>query len=289
MTDDNSGPSNPSAAEHHAPRLPPGAMGATGRDGMLAGRRLLVVGGGQQDYGQNDPPIGIGRAISVLAAREGAAVAVADLDLAAASGTANRITTEGHTAVALAADAADATQSARIVAEAAEALGGLDALVLNTGIAYGLRLAGTTADDWDRVFAVNVRAHFLVLQAAMPILEPGGAVTMTSSTAARIVSTTDIPAYTSSKAALEGLCAYAAKELAARQVRVNVVMAGLIDTSLGRLASQVRPDRDGTPIPLGRRGTAWDIAHATVFLLSDAASYITAVTLPVDGGLSHVH
>jgi NAD(P)-dependent dehydrogenase (short-subunit alcohol dehydrogenase family) len=139
------------------------------------------------------------------------------------------------------------------------------------------------------VFAVNVRAHFLVLQAAMPILESGGAVTMTSSTAARVVSTTDIPAYTSSKAALEGLCVYAAKELAAQRVRVNVVMAGLIDTSLGRLASQVRPNRDGTPIPLGRQGTAWDIAHATVFLLSDAASYITAVTLPVDGGLSHVH
>jgi NAD(P)-dependent dehydrogenase (short-subunit alcohol dehydrogenase family) len=264
-------------------------MGTTPGCAMLAGRRLLVVGGGQQDYGQNDPPIGIGRAISVLAAREGAAVAVADLDLGAASGTVDRITNEGNTAFALAGDAADATQSARIVAEAAEALGGLDALVLNTGIAYGLGLSGTAADDWDRVFAVNVRAHFLVLQAAMPLLEPGGAVTMTSSTAARVVSTTDVPAYTTSKAALEGLCAYAAKEFAMRRVRVNVVMPGLVDTSLGRLASQVRPDRDNTPVPLGRQGTAWDIAHATVFLLSDAASYITAVTLPVDGGLSHVH
>jgi NAD(P)-dependent dehydrogenase (short-subunit alcohol dehydrogenase family) len=289
MIADNSGPSNDSAAERLAPHLPPAAVGATGGRGLLAGRRLLVVGGGQQDYGQNDPPIGIGRAISVLAAREGAAVSVADLDPAAASGTADRITVEGGTAVAVAGDAADAKQSARLVAEAAEALGGLDALVLNTGIAYGLRLAGTTADDWDRVFAVNVRAHFLVLQAAMPILDPGGAVTITSSTAARVVSTTDIPAYNTSKAALEGLCTYAAKELAARRVRVNVVMAGLIDTSLGRLASQVRPDREGTPIPLGRQGTAWDIAHATVFLLSDTASYITAVTLPVDGGLSHVH
>jgi len=289
MTDDNAGHSNASAAGPLPPHLPPAAVGATGGRGMLAGRRLLVVGGGQQDYGQNHPPIGIGRAISLLAAREGAAVAVADLDLAAASGTAERITAEGGAAIALAVDAADATQSARMVADAAEALGGLDALVLNTGIAYGLGLAGTTGDDWDRVFAVNVRAHFLVLQAAMPIFEPGGAVTMTSSTAARVVSTTDIPAYTTSKAALEGLCTYAAKELAARRVRVNVVMAGLIDTSLGRLASQVRPDRASIPIPLGRQGTGWDIAHATVFLLSDAASYITAVTLPVDGGLSHVH
>ena len=271
------------------PHLPAPALGATHDRGQLAGRRLLVVGGGQQDYGQHDPPIGIGRAISLLAAREGATVAVADLDLAAARETAERITAEGGTAVALAGDAADTEQSARTITDAADALGGLDALVLNTGIAYGLGLAGTSASDWDKVLAVNVRAHFLALQAALPILTPGGAVTMTSSTAARVVNTTDIPAYTTSKAALEGLCTYAAKELATRRIRINIVMAGLIDTSLGRLASQIRPDRDHTPIPLGRHGTAWDIAHATIFLLSDAASYITATTLPVDGGLSGVY
>jgi len=71
-------------------------------------------------------------------------------------------------------------------------------------------------------------------------------------------------------------------------MRVNVVMAGLIDTSLGRLATQFRPERAATPIPLGRQGTAWEIAAATVFLLSDTASYITATTIPVDGGLSSI-
>lgn len=65
-------------------------------------------------------------------------------------------------------------------------------------------------------------------------------------------------------------------------------MPGLIDTSLGRLASRVRPDRDRTPIPLARHGTRWDIAHATTNLLSDTASYITGITMPVDGGLSHI-
>jgi NAD(P)-dependent dehydrogenase (short-subunit alcohol dehydrogenase family) len=272
-----------------APNEPEAGLGAIRGRGQLTGRRLLVIGGGQQDYGQHDPPIGIGRAISLLAAREGAAVAVADLDLTAARDTASRITAEGGTAVALAGDAADPEQSVRIVTQAAEALGGLDALTLNTGIAYGLGIAGTSAADWDRVMAVNVRAHFLALQAALPILEPGGAVTMTSSTAARVVATTDIPAYTTSKAALEGLCAYAAKELADHRIRINIVMAGLIDTSLGRLASHLRPDRDHTPIPLGRQGTAWDVARATTFLLSAAASYITATTLPVDGGLSRIH
>jgi NAD(P)-dependent dehydrogenase (short-subunit alcohol dehydrogenase family) len=268
--------------------LPAAALGTAPGRGLLAGRRLLVVGGGQQTYGQTDPPIGIGRAVSILAAREGAAVAVADVDPAAAQSTADRIHAEGGNAHAVAGDAANPDQAASMVTAAASALGGLDALVLNTGIAAGIGLAGTSGTDWDRVMAVNVRAHFLALQAALPLLPPGSAITLTSSAAAQVVTATEIPAYTTSKAALGGLCAYAAKEYAPRRVRVNVVMAGLIDTSLGRLASQIRPDRDNTPIPLGRQGTAWEIAAATVFLLSDSASYITGVTLPVDGGLTGV-
>ena len=157
--------------------------------GRLAGRRVLVVGGGQQDYGQQDPPVGIGRAISVLAAREGARVAVADIDAAAAERTAALL----PAATALTGDAADPADAARLVTEAARALGGLDGLVLNTGIAAGYTLAGTTAADWDRVMAVNVRAHFLLLQAAAPVLSADASVTLTSSTAARLASTTDIP------------------------------------------------------------------------------------------------
>lgn len=270
------------------PHFPDSARRGGLGHGLLAGRRLLVIGGGQQDYGQPDPPIGIGRAICVLAAREGAHVAVADLDPNAARSTVEHIIAVGGIAFAFAGDASDPAHVDRIVDDAAAALGGLDALAINTGIAAGVGLTGTTPADWQRVFDVNVHAHFLALRAALPVIEPGGAITLTSSTAARIVSSTDIPAYTTSKAALSGLCAYAAKEYASRRVRVNIVMPGLIDTSLGRLASRVRPDRDRTPIPLARHGTAWDIAHATTYLLSDNASYITGVTLPVDGGLSNI-
>ena len=106
--------------------------------------------------------------------------------------------------------------------------------------------------------------------------------------ASRVVSTTDLPAYTTSKAALTRLAAYTAKEAGSLGVRVNIVEAGLVDTSLGRLASMIKPNRDGTPIPIGRQGTAWDVAAAIVFLLSDSASYITGQTLAVDGGLSAV-
>jgi len=264
------------------------AAGTAHGHGTMRGRRLLVVGGGQQTYDQDDPPVGIGRAIGLFAAREGASVAVADIDAAAAQTTADRITQDGGTAYALVGDSSKEADVARLVEQAIQLLGGLDAVSLNVGIAVGDHLAGTTPADWDEVMATNLRSPFLCCKHTLPVLAPGAAIVLTSSTAARVVSTTDIPAYASSKAGLSGLCAYVAKEAAPRRVRVNIVMPGLIDTSLGRLASLVKPDRDATPIPLGRQGTGWDVAAAAVFLLSHAADYITGQTLAVDGGLSEV-
>jgi NAD(P)-dependent dehydrogenase (short-subunit alcohol dehydrogenase family) len=95
-----------------------------------------------------------------------------------------------------------------------------------------------------------------------------------------------LPAYSASKAALEALSRHAAIE-AAPDVRVNLLVPGLIDTSLGRLATRLYPQRARVPIPLDRQGTAWEVASAALFLLSDEASYITGSSLVVDGGLSH--
>ena len=103
---------------------------------------------------------------------------------------------------------------------------------------------------------------------------------------AGIVPGSSLPAYDTSKAALGGLCRHVAHEGARRGIRANVVAPGLMDTPIGRAASAGRPSRNRTPVPLQRQGTAWEIAYATVFLLSNEASYITGQTLVVDGGLT---
>lgn len=136
----------------------------------LAGRKILVVGGGQENYGVEDPPIGNGRAMSILLAREGAAVAVADLDSAKADATAELVRGEDGEVVAIAADAAKEDEVVRMIDEAKSGLGGLDGIVLNVGVAGGLGLQGTTVEDWDRVMAVNARAHFLGLKHGLPAL-----------------------------------------------------------------------------------------------------------------------
>jgi len=264
--------------------LSPEARGAATSRPRLAGRRILIVGAGTRACDDPDAPVGNGRAMAILAAREGATVACADIDLAAAQDTVARIASEGHRAVALAGDAADAAACAAMVDTSIAQLGGLDGVVLNVGIAAGAGLEGTTAELWDQTFAVNLRGHFLVARAALPKLPEGGALVFISSIAG-MKPGSRLPAYDASKAGLFGLCRHVALEGARRGIRANVVVPGLIDTPLGRLASRGRPSRERTPVPLGRQGTAWEVAYATVFLLSNEASYITGQTLVVDGGL----
>jgi NAD(P)-dependent dehydrogenase (short-subunit alcohol dehydrogenase family) len=265
------------------PYTPDESQGIAPARGRLASRRILVVGGGQMDIGEIDTPIGNGRAMSVLFAREGAAVAVADRDTKAAETTVALC--EGR-AFAITADVTKEEDIARMVENSLAKLGGLDGLVLNVGIgAGGPWLEGTTRESWDKVFAINLTSHMLTVKAALPHLSEGASIVFISSIAG-LTAGSRLPAYDASKAALFGLCRHVAFEGARRGIRANVIAPGLMDTSIGRLASRGRPNRTTTNIPLGRQGTGWETAYAALFLISDESAYITAQVLAVDGGLS---
>ncbi len=265
------------------PYLPPEATGSAPGRGRLAGRRVLVVGAGTRPSPEPDPPIGNGRAIAVLAAREGASVVCADRDEAAAEVTAGLVRAEGSRAAVVLADVADPKACEAVVAESVEALGGLDGLVLNVGFALGRGITGTTAEQWDATFAVNTRAHFLVSAAALPVLAPRSSIVYISS-AASLRAATGAPSYDSSKAALLGICRQVAREGMASQIRANLVVPSLVDTPLGRDASRRNPARTTRRLPFGRQATAWEVAYAAVWLLSAEASYVNAHPLVLDGG-----
>ncbi len=277
----------PAGVAQQRPAVGPESAGQASGHDRLIDRRMLVVGAGTQPSTDPDAPVGNGRAIAVLAAREGAAIACADIDAGAAHSTVDLIEGAGGAAVGIIADVAEPERCATMVDEAREALGGLDALVLNVGIGLGAGLQGTTVEAWDSALAVNLRAHFLICKAAVPVMADDGAIVFIGS-AAGVRAGSGSPSYDSSKAALFGLCRHVAREGAPRRLRANVVVPGFIDTPLGRQASahsQVR-DRLVRRIPLGRQGSAWEVAHATVFLLSADAGYVTGQSLVVDGGLT---
>ena len=260
-----------------------------GTDGRMAGRRVLVIGAGQESYGLpiEEVSLGNGRAACLRIAEEGAVVACADLHLNRAQETAAQITATGGKAHAFAVDATDEAAMTGLFEAAVAALGGLDGVLVNVGMGGPAWLSGTSADSWDRTFALNARAHFLGCKLALQHMDDDGSVVLVSSVAS-MKPGSRIPAYDSSKAALAGLCRHAAFEGRRRRIRVNVVVPGLIDTPMGRIATRNRPNRTAGQLPLGRQGTAWDIANGVLYLLSNEASYVNGQQLVIDGGLTTI-
>jgi NAD(P)-dependent dehydrogenase (short-subunit alcohol dehydrogenase family) len=256
--------------------------------GRLDGKIALIVGGGAD--GPPNPgeklSIGNGRATAIMCAREGAQVMVADLNLALAEETATAITAECGRAKTVAADVSREADCRNMVEETVRAFGALHLLVNNVGIGIGGSLLKTTTEDFDRMFAVNLRSHFLSMRYAVPEIAKagGGAIVNVSSLAA--LRSNRLISYEATKAALLGLSRSAAVSHARDNIRVNTILPGLINSSMVRRAIGDREAQVAPRIPMHRQGTPWEIARAIVFLLSDDASYITGTELIVDGGLS---
>jgi NAD(P)-dependent dehydrogenase (short-subunit alcohol dehydrogenase family) len=255
--------------------------------GRLDGKIALIAGGGA-----DGPPnagetlsIGNGRATAIMAAREGATVMAADLNLVLAQETAGAIKAEGGKASAIGCDVSKEDDCRQAVENTVAQFGGLHLLVNNVGIAAGGSLLNTTTDQFEKVYAVNLRSHFLMMRYAVPeIVKAGGGAIVNVSSLSALIAGAGI-AYEATKAALLGLSRSVAVRHARDNVRVNTILPGLINSSMVRREIGDREARVAPRIPMGRQGTPWEIAKAIVFLLSDDASYVTGTELIVDGGL----
>jgi 3-oxoacyl-[acyl-carrier protein] reductase len=243
----------------------------------LSGRVCIVTGAAQ----------GIGRAIAVGFAAHGAAVILADLSEVRAAELAAEITAAGGKAHAAALDVADREAIGKLIQNTAAQFGALDVLVHNAAY-FPLRpFADIEADLLDRTLAVNLKAAFWLTQAALPLLRKSGhaRVLVTSSVTGPRVAYPGLAHYAASKAGLNGFVRAAALELARDGITVNGVEPGMIATAASaNLGDETHTAELARGIPLGRLGRPEDIAHAMLFLASDAAAYITGQTLVVDGG-----
>jgi NAD(P)-dependent dehydrogenase (short-subunit alcohol dehydrogenase family) len=249
----------------------------------LAGRTVAVTGGGS----------GIGQATCLRLASEGAHVLVTDVDPDTARATANEIAAVGGTAYAGRLDVASPDAERTLAELIAEHLGPLDALVNNAGVGAAGTILETSEDDWRRLFAVNVDGVFRCTRAVLSgMLERGRGSIVNMASVAGVVGLTNRYAYCASKGAVVSMTRAMALDYAGTGVRVNCVCPGTIHTPWVESFAAAAPDPEvfreqmAARQPIGRMGTAEEIAAAVAYLCSDDSEFMTGSELVVDGGLT---
>jgi NAD(P)-dependent dehydrogenase (short-subunit alcohol dehydrogenase family) len=258
----------------------------------LTDKVAIVVGAGQTP----GDTIGNGRATAVLFAREGAKVLLADRDLRSAEETGALIQADGGHASTIEMDVAQEDDCRRLIERCLELYGRVD--ILHNNVGTGAGDAGALhieLDAFERIFRVNLEGPLLTCKHVLPVMrEQGGGAIINISSIASIAGATGIIAYKTSKAALNALTQTLALANARYGIRVNAILPGLINTPMaiegisavrGIPKAQLIEERD-RQVPLGKMGSAWDVAYAALFLASDEARFITGALLPVDGGQS---
>jgi NAD(P)-dependent dehydrogenase (short-subunit alcohol dehydrogenase family) len=256
----------------------------------LKGKIGIVFGAGSSGTGW-----GNGKAAAVAYAREGARVACMDLVHEAADETASIIVKEGGEAIAVAADVTDTTSIVHAVAQTIARFGRIDILHNNVGVTHMGGPVDLTEEQFEASLKLNIGPVYRTAKAVIPhmLRQGGGAIINISSLAA--IRWTGYPyfAYYATKAAVNQATVALAMQYARQGIRANCIMPGLIDTPLiyRQISSQYASTEEmvaarNAAVPMGRMGTAWDVANAAVFLASDEAQFITGVCLPVDGGQS---
>ena len=249
----------------------------------LAEKVALITGGGT----------GIGRAIALVFAREGASVAVTGRRLEKVKEVAGEIEKKGGAALALQCDVTRAKDADRVVSEAAKKFGKVNVLVNNAGTLSVSTVDTISEEDWDRVITTNLKGPFLMSRAALKeFRRAGGGTIVNIGSVLGLVAMKDRAAYCASKGGVTLLTKAMALDHAHENVRVNCICPSIVETELvkglfddSEQGKRLKQSRMGT-IPLGRFGKPMDVAELAVFLASEESSWLTGAAIPLDGGLT---
>ncbi len=252
--------------------------------GRLAGKVVLITGGAN---GVNGQLMGFGGAFARTAAKEGAAVVVTDIDEKNGRLTASQIEDGGSQGLFAWLDVTSEAEWQAAIGAAVDAYGRLDVLVNSAGNHALFDVEHTSEQDWERVLAVHAKGAFLGTKFAAPVMRRGGGGSIVNiSSIAAMGGSPSNTAYHAAKGAIRSFTKSAAIQLAGDGIRVNSLHPGFADTpfTVGPFAEPGALERRLKQVPLGRLGTAREVANAILYLASDESSYVTGTELVVDGG-----